>query len=87
MSRRKKTKRRRASLSLEPHVLAALQRVRHAYTIMNRIPLLDDISDSLKLGMFVSAVRDFSSKAVSFSMALECSVDDPTQPPSITIKE
>lgn len=87
MSRHKFSRRRRASLPLAPHVLAALQRVRQSFSVMNSIALCDDIPEPVRLAVYLSAARDLSSKVISFVLALECSVDDPTQPPSMTITE
>lgn len=87
MSRHKFSHRRRASLPLAPHVVAALQRVRQSFSVMNSIALCDDIPDPVRLGCYLAAARDLSAKVISFVLALECSVDDPTQPPSMTIKE
>ena len=82
-----KSTRRRASLPLAPHVLAALQRVRKSFAVLNAVPLLADVPDEIKTSIFCAATRQFYSDACSFAFALQCSVDDPAHPPSTTIKE
>lgn len=85
MSRRKST-RRRASLPLAPHVVASLRRVRHAFHVLNSVPLLD-LPDDLKMSSFLEASHEFYRLTLAFSSALWCSVDDPTFTPSTANKE
>jgi len=86
MPRFKQT-RRRPSLILEPHVAAALQRVRKAFSALNAIPLLEDVPQEYKMQMFCSVARELYSQVIHFTYALQCSVEEPNQPPSTTIKE
>ena len=86
MARHRQT-RRRASLPLAPHVAAALQRVRKAFSILNSIPLLDDFSDEDKMQMFCAAARDLYQKTIHFAYALQTSVEEENQPPSTTIED
>jgi hypothetical protein len=71
---------------LEPHVVAALQRVRKSYQMLNAVPLLDAPQEE-KLRMFCALARDFYTHTIHFTYALQCSVEEPNQPPSTTIKE
>ena len=82
----RRQRRRKPTLILEPHVMAALQRVRKSYSMLNAIPLLDAPHDD-KLRMFCAVAREFYSNTIHFTYALQCSVEEPNQPPSTTIKE
>ena len=83
----RRQRRRKPTLILEPHVMAALQRVRHSFSVMNSIALCDDIPDNVRLNAYCAAARQVYQDTIHFTYALQCSVEEPNQPPSTTIKE
>lgn len=83
---KRKQIRRHAILPLEPHVQAALKRLRGTFSALNQVPLIDTLPE-VKMSMFLSISRELASDVINFVNALHCSVDDPTQPSTLTIKE
>ena len=77
--------RRTASLPLPSNVLIAYQKMCDSFKLLHSISLLNDVSNDVKLRLFCNTACQFYTRVISFSFALQCSVNDVTQPPSTEV--